>query len=64
MCLLFLFIFYFLFVVFIFNMFNLIRKSIFSLSPEIVVIFFPGEGGTEEIGNMIQGYIKEIEDLR
>ncbi|CAJ1056136.1 kinesin-like protein KIF21A isoform X4 [Xyrichtys novacula] len=23
-----------------------------------------GEGGTEEIGNMIQGYIKEIEDLR
>ena len=45
-------------------MFNLIRKSIFSLSPEIVVIFFPGEGGTEEIGNMIQGYIKEIEDLR
>lgn len=24
----------------------------------------PGEGGTEEIGNMIQGYIKEIEDLR
>lgn len=24
----------------------------------------PGEGGTEEIGNMIQSYIKEIEDLR
>lgn len=23
-----------------------------------------GEGGTEEIGNMIQSYIKEIEDLR
>ncbi|XP_071389232.1 kinesin-like protein KIF21A, partial [Centroberyx affinis] len=23
-----------------------------------------GEGGSEEIGNMIQGYIKEIEDLR
>ncbi|XP_070686682.1 kinesin-like protein KIF21A [Pempheris klunzingeri] len=23
-----------------------------------------GDGGTEEIGNMIQGYIKEIEDLR
>ncbi|XP_037623412.1 kinesin-like protein KIF21A isoform X7 [Sebastes umbrosus] len=23
-----------------------------------------GEGGTEEIGNMIQGYIKEIEELR
>uniref|UniRef100_A0A8D0DBJ5 Kinesin family member 21A n=1 Tax=Sander lucioperca TaxID=283035 RepID=A0A8D0DBJ5_SANLU len=23
-----------------------------------------GEGGTEEIGNMIQGYIKEIEDFR
>ncbi|TKS73916.1 Kinesin-like protein KIF21A [Collichthys lucidus] len=26
--------------------------------------FLPGEGGTEEIGNMIQSYIKEIEDLR
>lgn len=23
-----------------------------------------GEGGSEEIGNMIQSYIKEIEDLR
>ncbi|XP_042351710.1 kinesin-like protein KIF21A isoform X3 [Plectropomus leopardus] len=28
------------------------------------VIARAGEGGTEEIGNMIQGYIKEIEDLR
>lgn len=29
-----------------------------------VVTTVPGEGGTEEIGNMIQSYIKEIEDLR
>lgn len=27
-------------------------------------VSFAGEGGTEEIGNMIQSYIKEIEDLR
>lgn len=32
--------------------------------PSAVVINVPGEGGTEEIGNMIQSYIKEIEDLR
>lgn len=30
----------------------------------VVVMNVPGEGGTEEIGNMIQSYIKEIEDLR
>lgn len=31
---------------------------------EDTLVFLPGEGGTEEIGNMIQSYIKEIEDLR
>lgn len=35
-----------------------------SSDPSVDGVAAPGEGGTEEIGNMIQSYIKEIEDLR
>lgn len=38
--------------------------SVLNTLPVVVAVIIPGEGGTEEIGNMIQSYIKEIEDLR
>ena len=40
-----------------------IRNS-FSHAAEICLVSLVGEGGTEEIGKMIQSYIKEIEELR
>lgn len=42
----------------------LLFSNVSSSLVDVCCVCHPGEGGTEEIGNMIQGYIKEIEDLR
>lgn len=40
-----------------------LKVCIFNLFSLLLSFFVPGEG-SEEIGNMIQNYIKEIEELR